>query len=184
MTHLFYIRLLTSRLSNYLGKFDLFVLCGDFETNPGTRPNSGQILSIFHCSLNSIADHNFSKMYPLKAYKAPRTNCRSVHKMSIRKVSSLWCIIQRQRCANTRIQINQGWSPIKSKMSWCFYISQRFPTNKSNQGKLFEGVFKFEWMGMSVNGKQCNITLTYRSPSDHQKSLTHFYQISNCYLIM
>ena len=35
MTHLFYFRLLTSFLANFSGKFDLLILCGDIESNPG-----------------------------------------------------------------------------------------------------------------------------------------------------
>ena len=62
MTHLFYYRLLTSFLANFLGKFDLLMLCGDIESNPGPRPNSGQSFSICHWNLSSIAAHNFSKI--------------------------------------------------------------------------------------------------------------------------
>ena len=46
MTHLFYFRLLTSFLANFSGKFDLLMLCGDIELNPGPRPNTGQSFSI------------------------------------------------------------------------------------------------------------------------------------------
>ena len=48
MIHLFYFRLLTSFLANFSGKFDLLMLCGDIESNPGPRPNSGQSFSICH----------------------------------------------------------------------------------------------------------------------------------------
>ena len=55
------------------------------------------------------------------------------------------------------------------------YISQIFSTNKSKQYKLFEGMFKFQ---SSIYGKQCNITLIYRSPSqsseDFDKFLSNF----------
>ena len=70
MTHLFYHRLLTSFLENFSGKFDLLMLCGDIESNPGPRPNSGQSFSICHWNLNSIAAHNFSKISLLRAYNA------------------------------------------------------------------------------------------------------------------
>ena len=70
MTHLFYYRLLTSFLGNFSGKFDLLMLCGDIESNPGPRPNSGQSFSICHWNLNSIAAHNFSKISLLRAYNA------------------------------------------------------------------------------------------------------------------
>ena len=41
MIHLFYYRILTSFLGNLSGKFDLLMLSGDIESNPGPRPNSG-----------------------------------------------------------------------------------------------------------------------------------------------
>ena len=70
MTHLFFYRLLTSFLGSFSGKFDLLMLCGDIESNPGPRPNSGQSFSISHWNLNSIAAHNFSKISLLRAYNA------------------------------------------------------------------------------------------------------------------
>ena len=70
MTHLFYYKLLTSFLGSFSGKFDLLMLCGDIESNPGPRPNSGQSFSICHWNLNSIAAHNFSKISLLRAYNA------------------------------------------------------------------------------------------------------------------
>ena len=73
MTHLFYFRLLTSFLANFSGKFDLLMLRGDIESNPGPRPNSGQSFSICHWNLNSTAAYNFSKIYLLKAYNAIHT---------------------------------------------------------------------------------------------------------------
>ena len=48
MTHLFYYRLVTSFLGKFSGKFDLLMLCGDIESNPGRRPNSGESFSICH----------------------------------------------------------------------------------------------------------------------------------------
>ena len=56
MTHLFYCRVLTSCLAFFLGKFDLLMLCGDVESNPGPRPNSSQNFSICHWILYSIVD--------------------------------------------------------------------------------------------------------------------------------
>ena len=73
MIHVFYFRLLISFLANFSGKFDLLMLCGDIESNPGPRPNSGQSFSLCHWNLNSIAAHNFSKISLLKAYNAIHT---------------------------------------------------------------------------------------------------------------
>ena len=73
MTHLFYFRLLTSFLAIFSGKFDLLMLYGDIESNPGPRPNSGQSFSICHWNLNSMAAHNFFKSFLLKACNAIHT---------------------------------------------------------------------------------------------------------------
>ena len=54
MTHLFYFCLLTSFLANLSGNFEVLMLCGDIESNPGPRHNSGQSFSICHWNLNSI----------------------------------------------------------------------------------------------------------------------------------
>ena len=51
-------------------------LSGDVEKNPGPKSYSAQYLTICHCTLNSIAAHNFIKIALLKAYL-------SVHKMDI-----------------------------------------------------------------------------------------------------
>ena len=70
MIHLFYYRILTSFFGHFSAKSDLLILCGDIESNPGPRPNSGQSFSICHWNLNSIAAHNFSKISLLRAYNA------------------------------------------------------------------------------------------------------------------
>ena len=43
--------------------FCLINLSGDIEENPGPKLNSSQKLSICHWNLNSIAAHNFIKVY-------------------------------------------------------------------------------------------------------------------------
>ena len=73
MTHLFYFRLLTIFSGYFSVKFDLVMLCGDIESNPGPRPSSGQIFSIYHWNLNSIAAHNFPKLSLSKAHNAIHT---------------------------------------------------------------------------------------------------------------
>ena len=70
MTHLFYYSFLTSFLANFSRKFDLLMLCGDIKSNPGPRLKSGQSFSICHWNLNSIATHNFSKIFFLMVYSA------------------------------------------------------------------------------------------------------------------
>ena len=53
-------------LENSLGTFDLLMLCGDTESNPGLRSNSGETFPICHWNLNSITAHNISKISCLR----------------------------------------------------------------------------------------------------------------------
>ena len=41
---------------------------GDFEENPGPKPNSCECLSICHWNLNRISAHNYIKLSVLRAY--------------------------------------------------------------------------------------------------------------------
>ena len=139
MTHLFYYRILTSFLGNFSGKFDLLMLCGDIESNPGPRPNSSQSFSICHWNLNSIKAHNFSKISLLRAYNG-------IHNYDICLSETYLNHDTLSYSDNLKIpgyELIRVLSPIKSKTRWCLYISQRFSTNKSKQYKLFEGMLKF-----------------------------------------
>ena len=57
-------------------KYNLLLLCGDVELNPGPKQNTAKKFTICHWNLNSIAAHNFAKLVLLKAYN-------SVHKFDI-----------------------------------------------------------------------------------------------------
>ena len=57
-------------------KYNLLLLCGDVEINPGPKQNTAKKITICHWNLNSIAAHNFAKLVLLKAYN-------SVHKFDI-----------------------------------------------------------------------------------------------------
>ena len=46
----------------------LIILSGDAEVNPGPKNSVSECLSICHWNLNSISDHDYSKLVPLKAY--------------------------------------------------------------------------------------------------------------------
>ena len=46
----------------------LITLSGDNEKNPGPKPSSCDKFSICHWHLNSISEHNFIKISPLRAY--------------------------------------------------------------------------------------------------------------------
>ena len=86
MTHLFYFRLLTSFLASFMGKFNLLMLCGEIESNPGPCSNSGQSFSICDWNLNIIAAHNFSDIFLLKTDNAIHDcNGTRTHNHLIRK---------------------------------------------------------------------------------------------------
>ena len=46
----------------------LITFSGDAEVNPGPKNSVSECLSICHWNLNSISDHDYSKLVPLKAY--------------------------------------------------------------------------------------------------------------------
>ena len=46
------------------------MLSSDVETNPGRKTISQQGFSVSHWNLNSIFEHNFAKIFLLKAYVA------------------------------------------------------------------------------------------------------------------
>ena len=54
----------------------LLVLSGDVEINPGPNPGYSNSFSFCHRNLNSIAAHNFIKMFLLQAYN-------SIHKFDV-----------------------------------------------------------------------------------------------------
>ena len=169
MTHLFYYRLLTSFLGNFSGKFDLLMLCGDIESNPGPRPNSGQSFSICHWNLNSIAAHNFSKISLLRAYNA-------IHNYDIICLSETY--LNHDTLSDSDNLKIPGYELIRvdhpsnqKRGGICIYHKDFLPIKVNNVSCLKE-CFNFS---LSVYGKQCNITLIIHQVN-HQKSLTHFYQ--------
>ena len=156
-THLFYFRLLTSFLANFSGKFDLLMLCGDIESNPGPRPNSGQSFSIWHWNLNRIAAHNFSKISLLKAYNAIHTYdiiCLSETYLNYDTLSDNLKIP-----GYLLIRVHQPSN--RKRGGTCIYHKDFLPIKVNNVSCLRECLN----FSLSVHGKQCNITLIYRSPS-------------------
>ena len=167
MKHLFYLRLLTSFLVNLLGKLDLL--------NPGPRPNSS--FSICHWNLNSTVTHNFSKISLLKVYNA-------IHTYNIICLSETY-LNHETSSTNNNLRI-PGYELIRvdhpsnqKRGGICIYQKDFIPVKVNNVSCLKECLN----FSLSVYGKQCNITLiiTLGNQVNHQKSLTHPYQISNCY---
>ena len=175
MTHLFYFRLLTSFLANFSGKFDLLMLNGDIESNPGSRPNSGQSFSICHWNLNSILAHNFSKISLLKAYNA-------IHTYDIICLSETY-LNHDILSDNDNLKI-QGYELIgvdhpsnQKRGGICIYHKNFLPIKVSNVSCLKECLN----FSLSVHGNSVILPSFIVHQVNHQKSLTHSYQISNCY---
>ena len=168
MTHLFYYRLLTSFLGNFSGKFDLLMLCGDIESNPGPRPNSGQSFSICHWNLNSIAAHNFSKISLLRAYNA-------IHNYDIICLSETY--LNHDTLSDSDNLKIPGYELIRvdhpsnqKRGGICIYHKDFLPIKVNNISCLKECLN----FSLSVYGKQCNITLIYRSPSQSSEEFDTF----------
>ena len=172
MTHLFFYRLLTSFLGSFSGKFDLLMLCGDIESNPGPRPNSGQSFSICHWNLNSIAAHNFSKISLLRAYNA-------IHNYDIICLSETY--LNHDTLSDSDNLKIPGYELIRvdhpsnqKRGGICIYHKDFLPIKVNNISCLKECLN----FSLSVYGKQCNITLIYRSPSqsseEFDKCLSNF----------
>ena len=162
MAHLFYFRLLINFSVDFSGKFDLLMLCGDIESNPGPRPNSGQSFSICHWNLNSIVAHNFPKIYLLKAYNAIHTY----------EIYEIICLSETYLNHDTLFNDDnlriQGYKLIRvdhrsnqKRGGICIYHKDFLPIKVNNVSYLKE----FLNFNQSLNGKQYNITLIYRSPS-------------------
>ena len=134
------------------------MLCWDIESNPGPRPNSGQNFSVCHWNLNSKAAHNFSKFFLLKAYNAIHTNdiCLSETYLNHDTLSdndNLW--IPGYELIRVDHSSNQKRGGI------CIYHKDFLPIKVNNRSCLKE----FLNFNLCVYGKQYNITLIYRSPS-------------------
>ena len=127
--------------------------------NPGLRPNSGQNFSICHWNLNSVAAHNFSKISLLKVYIVIHTY-------------GIICLSETHLNHDTLFDENilriLGYKLIRvhhpsneKRGSVCIYYKDFLPIKVINISYLKK------WLNfsLSVNGKQCNIILVYRSPN-------------------
>ena len=176
MTHLFYFRLLTSFLANFSGKFDLLMLYGDIESNPGPRPNSGESFSICDWNLNSIVARNFSKISLLKVYNA-------IHTYDIICLSETY-LNHDTLSENDNLKI-PGYAlirvdhPSNQKRGGICIYHKDFLSIKVNNVSCLKEYLNF---GLSVYGKQCNITLIYHSASQSSEEFDTF--LSNFELLL
>ena len=144
-----------------ISKFDLLMLWGDIESNPGLRPNPGQSFSICHWNLNSIAAHNFSKIYLLRVYNA-------IHNYDIICLSETYLNHDRLSDSdNLKIsgyELIRVYHPSNQKRGGiCIYHKDFLPIKVNNITYIISCLQESLNFCLSVYGKQCNITLTYRS---------------------
>ena len=168
MPHLFCYRLLNSFLGNFLGKFNLLMLCGDIESNPGPRPNFGLSFSICHWNLNSIVAHNFCKISPLRAYNA-------IYNYDIICLSETY--LNHDTLSNSDNLKILGYELIRvdhpsnqKRGGICIHHKYFLPVKVNNISCLNECLN----FSLSVYWKQCNITLTYHSPSQSSEEFDKF----------
>ena len=147
------------------------MLCGDTESNPGPRPNSGQSFSIYHWNLNSMAAHNCSKIFLLKAYNAIHTYDTYLNHDTLSDNDNMR--LPGYELIRLDHQSNQKRGGI------CIYHKDFLPIKVNNISCLKE-CLNFD---LSVHGKQCNITLIYhRSPSQSSEEFDTF--LSNFELLL
>ena len=162
MTYLFYFRLLTSFLANFSRKLDLLMLCGDIESNPGPRPNSGQSFSSCHWNLNKIAAHNFSKIPLLKAYNA-------IHTYDIICLSETY--LNHDTLSNNDNLKIPGYELIRID----------HPSNQKRGGIC---IYDKDFLPIKVNNVSClkkclnfSLSVIYRSPSQSSEEFDTFLSI-------
>ena len=142
------------------------MLCGNIESNQGPRSNSGQSFSICHWKLNGIEAHNVSKISLLKAYDA-------LYTYDI--ICLLDTYLNHDTLSNSdNLQIT-GYKLIRTdhpssqkRGGICIYHKDLLPI-KVNNISCLKGCLNFN---LSVYGKQCSITLIYRSPTQSEESDT------------
>ena len=143
-------------------KYNLLLLCGDVELNPGLKQNTAKKITICHWNLNSIAAHNFVKLVLLKAYN-------SVYKFDI------ICLSEKHLNSNifpddSNLKI-PGYNLVRSdhpsnkkRGGVCIYYKSYLLLRIIDINYLNECV-RFELM---VADKLCIFMTLYRSPSQWQ----------------
>ena len=141
------------------------MLCGDIESNPGPRPNSSQSFSICHWNLNSITAHNFSKISLLRAYNA-------IHNYVSQKPILTTTHYPTVTILRYQVMNYLGfYHPSNQKRGGVSIYHKDFLPIKVNNISCLKECLNFS---LSVYGKQRNITLIYRSPSQSSEEFDKF----------
>ena len=152
------------------------MLCGDVESNPDPRVNFGLNFSICHWNPSSIAAHNFSKISLLKANNA-------IHTYDIICLSETYpnhdTLSDNDNLKIPGYKLIRVDHPSNQKRGGiCIYHLDFLPIKVNNVSCLKECLN----FSLSVYGKQCNITLIYRSPSQSSEEFVTF--LSNFELLL
>ena len=149
-------------------KYNLLLLCGDVEINPGPKQNTAKKITICHWNLNSIAAHNFAKLVLLKAYN-------SVHKFDIICLSKMFLDSNILSDGNN-LKI-PGYNLVRSdhpsnkkRGGVCIYYKSYMPLRIIDIIYLNECV-RLELM---VGDKLCDFIALYTSSSQSQDLLEFF----------
>ena len=167
-----------SVLANYLCQMRFFKLhinlSGDIELNSGPKSNSYENFSVCHRNLNSIPDHNFSKVLILNAYT-------SLHSFEILCLSETYldasilshdpnlgvqgCDLIRAR----EMEKNEVEAKVK-RGGVCISYKNHLPL------KLIKVNFLHECLTIELNikNKLCVVVALYRSPSQSHNEFSSF----------
>ena len=128
-------------------------LSGDVQFNPGPKNKSDVNFSMCHWNLNSVAAHNYDKVFLLKAYIA-------VYKFDI--------IFTSETYLDTSIISDDG----NLKILGYNLIWSDHPSNSKRGGGVYlQESISFE---LKIGDKLCNFISLYRSPSQTQDEFEKF----------
>ena len=143
----------------------LIELSGDVERNPGLESKHNQSSSICHWNLNSIAVHNFSKIYSLIAY-----NC--THHFDIIWLSEIY-LNSNVSSDNEKLDI-PGYGLIRYDLlsndkrgGVCVYFKSSLPIQILSTSMLHECIN----LKISIDGKLYNSISLYGSANQNMRRL-------------
>ena len=146
----------------------LILLSADVELNPGSKRASTCNISIYHWNLNSIAAHNYIKLFLLKAYIA-------IHKFDIIFLSDTYLdsstTSNGDNLAISVYNLIHSDHPSDNKRGGvCIYYKNLLPLRDLSIQYLQECI-NFE---LNIGGKICNFISLCRSPSQTQEEFEKF----------
>ena len=145
-------------------------LSADVQLNPGPKNKSDVNFSICHWNLNSIAAHNYTKVFLLKAYIA-------VYKLDIICISKTY-LDTSIKSHNGNLEI-LGYNLIRSdhpsrgqRGGVCIYYKSALPLGVLHIYCLQESIS----LKLKIGDKLCSFISLYRSPSQTQDEFENFFE--------